>query len=562
METEPLPLENELLIELSKTDEGKKALSFIMSLNTYRDHETWSKFYYSSTFRVSPNPAGAATVLTNDAAVSRRSEIDRISSELSLLKTEDFLAIRAAYNNLTKKLGTSKLTQAERDAINIARAALKAELDQLKAEATANEGELPAYVLNAKNERMADLFGLSGIPITLAEVSNVGERAKKLGILGASNGGFLSGNVFAGFTPEQIEYLRLYKEKRAQLGFFNVRLVVLPVNSIEFFSLAETYTNSKDKETVGIPLFRSMQGSGSASAGTFNFDLTLDGAEKFKIAPPPVVVPVGIKATLTVRPPRFIARLSCDFSTGWSVQGRTDIKDGLVIYNDDIYSTMVAKSVGETNKPCQLYVKGGTGNEREFAYTTALHTLQERFQDLYFERVSLSKQEKDKYWTGVQEDIAAHRHTGANEGWSGLFGIARGLGFVGTIIGGFGNASRFYWHTNKQNIQSLDRVKFEEEIIIDQNQTYTMDLGTADMCLAWNPNLSRYLACTPEESRTGQSVHDAYDEATESDSCDEGMTAIECGEQRNENAETNENGNIAAEDPPPPSPEVSLPDEI
>ncbi|MFY0577765.1 hypothetical protein ACN28S_28695 [Cystobacter fuscus] len=134
--------------------------------------------------------------------------------------------------------------------------------------------------------------------------------------------------------------------------------VKLPIQSISYFSLAETMTGSNDQQRIGVALFRSMKGSGDGSSGTYNFDLTLDGAEKFSSAPPPIVVPVGLKAQLTVRPPALKARLSCDFTTGWSVQGRTDIKDGLIIFNDDIYTSMVAKSVAETNKPCRVHVEG------------------------------------------------------------------------------------------------------------------------------------------------------------------------------------------------------------
>ncbi|EPX57288.1 hypothetical protein D187_007042 [Cystobacter fuscus DSM 2262] len=560
--TEALPQENRVLLKLAETDQGKNALKFILSLGTYQDHADPTKFYYSPTFRVSPNPAGAATVVANDSAIARRSEIDTISKEISLLSTEEFMAIRRAYSVLTAKLQDPKLTQQERDTINAARTKLAAELEALKNRAQNNEGELPAYVLDAKYGRMADLFGLSGFPLSSADVKDVSVRTKQLGDLSQSNGGIFSGNVYSGFTPEEIEYLKFYKQVRADLGLYQVSLVKLPIQSISYFSLAETMTGSNDQQRIGVPLFRSMKGSGDGSSGTYNFDLTLDGAEKFSSAPPPIVVPVGLKAQLTVRPPALRASLSCDFTTGWSVQGRTDIKDGLIIFNDDIYTSMVAKSVSETNKPCRVHVEGGDGSAAQLVYAQALVALQERFTNLYFERVSLSYNEKLTYWDKVQQDIAAHRHQGANDGWSSLFGSARTLGYIGTIVGAFSNAARFYWHTNTQNIQHLNTVKFEQEIVIDQNKQINVELGTADMCLAWNPGLKRYLACTASEWTTSQPVEDAYSEARDSYLCDENDTTPECAEHRNQDAPLDDQGNIESENPPPPPPEVSLPDEI
>ena len=562
-ETQALPLENSVLQKMAETTQGKNALGFIMSLSTYQDHADPAKFYYSPTFRVSPNPAGAATLVTNSSAVARRSEIDTISKEISQLSTSEFMAIRSAYNTLTTKLADPKLTQQERDTINAARSKLYAELKALEERATANEGELPSYILNAKYTRMADLFGLSGFPLSFAEVKDVSVRGKKLGELSQSNGGMFSGNVYSGFTTEQIEYLRYYKLVRAEMGLPQVSLVKLPIQSISYFSLAETITNSSNQQQrPGVTLFRSMNGSGDASSGTFNFDLTLDGAEKFSVAPPPIIVPMGIKAQLMVRPPALRAKLSCDFTTGWSVQGRTDIKDGLIIYNDDIYSSMVAKSVAETGKPCVVSIEGGDGSAEQLVYTQALEALRERFTNLYFDRVSLSYNEKVAYWNKVQQDIAEHRYRGANSGWSSLFMRARYLGFIGTIVGAFSNASRFYWHTNTQNIQHLNTVKFEQEIFIDQNKLITVNVGTADLCLAWNPSLQRYLACSPTEARSSQPVEDAYSESRDSYVCDPNDTAPACAEDRNQNAPVNDNGNVESENPPPPPPEVSLPDEI
>jgi hypothetical protein len=557
--TEPLPTEDSLLRKMAETEAGKKALTFIFSLSTFQDNADPTKYYYSPAFRVSTNTVGAATVVSNDAAVGRRSEISTISQKMLSLNTEDFLTIREAYKKLTTKLGDPLLSDAERAAINAARQALKDELDALITEGNANEGELPAYVRESYLRRMGDLFGLSGIQATTGELEDVGMRTRKLGDLSASNGGFLSGNLYAGFTPEQLDLLRSYKTFRADLGLPQVRIVVLPLQSISFFSLAETYSDSHSKPAVGIPLFRGMNGSGNFQGATFNFDLTLDGAEKFSSAPPPIIVPIGVEASLTVRPPTFKASLSCDFTTGWSVEGRTDIKDGLIVYNNDITTSMVAKDISETNKPCKLSVEGGTGAEHEYAYYQALIALQKRFEDLFFERSSMAQKEKMAYWQKVQDDISANRHKGANQGWSSLFIAATRLGFVGTLLGGFANASQFYWHTNAQNIHNLSTVKFQEELVFDQNQTIKYPLATLDMCLAWNPRLKRYVACTADEERSAQTVENAYGEARQS--CDQSSTTIECRDNRNTTSPVNENGNIPSQTPTPPDP-VLLPDEI
>lgn len=559
METEPLPLENDLMIEFAKTEEGKAAFAYILSLNTFQDHSDKTKYYYSPTFRISSNPAGAATVIVNDSAIARRSQIYNLEAQLNSLNSEDFLTLKVAYNKLTAKLGDSTLTETERKAIDLARANIKKEFDALLLLADKNEGELPFYVKNSLLNQIGNLLAFSGFPVESSVLQSNNELFKVYSKLSNSNGGLFTGNVVSGFSPTELGYMRIYKQKRAELGLPQVNLAVLPINNIEFFSLAETYINSYGRDAVGVPLFRTMNGTGSASAGTFNFDLTLDGADKFSKVPPPIVVPVGIKATMTVKPPTFRAKFSCDFTTGWSLQGRTDVKDGMIIYNNDIYSTMVAKSIAETDKPCKIETSGGTGSDQEMAYTAALRRLQDRFENLFFERVSLSKQEKETYWNKVQQDIAANRSKGANSGWAATFANARRLGWIGTIIGAFSNASRFYWHTNVQNITSLDKVKFEEEIVVDQNQSMTLALGTADMCLAWNTKLKRYLACSKDEALVAQSVSDAASEAAAS--CGPNDTTPECSKDREVNAPQDANGNVTTTNPPTTIPET-LPDTI
>jgi hypothetical protein len=244
------------------------------------------------------------------------------------------------------------------------------------------------------------------------------------------------------------------------------------------------------------------------------------------------------------------------------VKGRTDVKDGLIIYNNDIFTDMVAYDYARTDEPCTVTAEGGDGSAEQQALTDGALKLQERFADLYFERVKLASNEKIRYWNGVQRDIANNRYQGANSGWSGLFFRARSLGFIGTILGAFANASRFYWHTNSQNIEHLSRVTFSQLTIIDQNKEIEYPLGTANMCIVWNTQIKRFLACSDEEQRVAQTPRDASDEARNSYLCDDNDTAIECGEARNEDADTDENGNIEAEQPTPPPPETEFPDEI
>lgn len=560
--TEPVLMENSVMNELSKTEEGKEAFRFITSLTTYQDHAIPTKFYYYPAYRPSNSSGGAATVITNDAAIDRRQEIKHICKTLEGYSVDEYDTIRNAYLKLTQKLQDTSLNEEERAIINTARLQLKEELDALVIQAEENQQYVPEYVRNAEYEYMADIFGFSGIPITMEEIEDPGVRSSKLRTLSGSNGGFFSGNLITGFTAEEIDSLRYYKTVRANLNLPEVSLVVLPVQSIEFFSLAETFESYDGEEKiVGIPIFRSFAASGSITNASYNFDLTIDGAAKFSYVPPPINVPIGVKAKLTVRPPTFTAKLKCDFTNGWTLNGRTDIKDGLIIYNNDIFQEMVAKDISQTNKPCTIEITGGTGSEQEYAYTAALNELMERFEGLFFERAAMARQEKIEYWDGVQQDIAANRHRGANSGWSGFFGAARGLGFIGSIVGGFSNASRFYWHTDVRNITALSRVKFEKEIVVNQNQTIDITLGTADMCLAYNPALKRYVPCDDKEELGSVSVTEGATQAQESYLCNEDDTVSECAESREENVETNENNNVPPENEVD-DPVITLPDEI
>ena len=462
---------------------------------------------------------------------------------------------RASYTNLRERYVNLPADQDYlRDEIKAILDSLKAEITSLKADMDSQEGSIPKALREFTAEAISFELASANISLDELDMNKAADQGLARARLLKSIGGNMTVNAIAGFTPEQLTAVKKYKDLRQQYQNKPIKFKKLPVKTIEWRGLSEVQTDA----TVGISKYKAFTGGGNLEGATLNIDFTVDGAGDISLAPAPFNVPMGARAKLLTKLPKFSATLNCDIESGWFFNGRTDVKDGLIIYNNDITQNIVSDSFGTTgdaDSPCTLSYEGGGDPgqaAREAAIRQSLDRIYDRLVSLGVERSNLAKQQRDAYQARVEADIAANRHTGSNDGWASAIGGYLTGGWTGLAVGAFSQASNFYWHTDKRNVSVNDRVVFGLQIVEDGNKLETIDLPL-QLCVAWQPSYQAYVACTDEQKARANNMSGAGSDARESAACADTETIEECKESREEEAPINdENGTI----------DDSLPDEI
>lgn len=526
------------------TEENREMLNFLASFTVYPDTEDSRLFYYLPVFKMVSGRA--ATVNTNDEAIGRRGKIEKLSEDSFGMNNVFITSLSSQYSSIMGKAEQlSKKGRLTRDELQVVKS-LHEMARRIKNEYDKELRKVEnVYYSSAALNRMADLLGFSGFALSLNELKDAKQRARALSRLSMSNGGLFTANVYATVENKAPSFLSQYHQARAKLGLPQVKVVRLPIENITWHSLTETVMDSEGKEHRGIPLYRNIKGGGNFKGATINIDLTLDGAKKFV-----VILPVVAKGYILQKYPPFKATLKCDFTTGWTMKGRSDVIDGMIIYDNDVYNRMVAKDVAETGKPCSLKFEGGGHQSRakvEAAHRKALEEMQKKLADIFINRTELARKQKEAYFNGVMQDVQRNRRQGGDNGWGGVFGVFVSHGWFGGLIAGFGQASNIHWHTHVEDIKMLSKLKWEQEIIEDGNSYVEVELP-GRLCVAFNPQRDMYIACSDEEMRNAVSSEEAYGIATNSDECsgaNEQNNPVACGERRREQAPINpQTGNI------------------
>ena len=208
MMTEPLPMEERLAKELSKTEEGRKSYKFIASLLTFQDHEDESKYYYFPTYRPSNSINGAATPVINSISIEYKRELDFWLKRLDGQLADRYYSLVETKDKLYKKL-SDDLTEKEQNIIRESITEIDSQIKIYEAEAQENQDLLPPYVRKSTVSYISTLFASLGFPMSQKEAGTPFIRNKNKYLVAGTNGGFLSGNLFAGFTDDEINAIRV-----------------------------------------------------------------------------------------------------------------------------------------------------------------------------------------------------------------------------------------------------------------------------------------------------------------------------------------------------------------
>lgn len=551
----------------SKLDESDKDLLYeALQLQVYQDSEDPNQYYYMPPLHFKQYVEGAGSMNLNKHNVDHYGQAQIALSNLDSYRLEYTIQRLAELKNDIEKAENKikeakKAVAAARKDLESARSKgdeesiafytewlqeetnsyeaakkdlqnIQTELNHAKSLAENNQHLLPPGMGRSYFDMAIRHISLMGAKMAISTGGKLEEVERaindKMTELGGGDGGYISANVYGGFTQSQRKALAAYRAKFLP----NVKISLLPLEKLSFVPLSEWQKDPKRTDTDLTTMFANIGGSGDYLGLAITMNITISGSTGLAANLGPFIPPMGVKATFKEKLNPVKASLNCDFSNGYEVKGRTDIRDGAIIFDNDI--TKILKDEDHSNGACNLKVESGDINA---AHLKAVEELERFFESMRITRTTLAKDEKEAYLKKVEADIENNRHTGGSR-YEGIFHGIPGLGtLAGFIVPVLTKASDFYWHTNIQDVKKLSTVKFTKEIDIKGHQTVERDLPTS-LCLIYNQSTNTYDRCTSFEEQDALTMPQAAAKAKDSPTCKEATGPYKCGELRDKAGET------------------------
>ncbi|WP_158998235.1 hypothetical protein [Pigmentibacter ruber] len=526
----------------------KSAIDFVVSIPVYQDSSDNSQYYYVPKFKASVNAEGiGATFIKNEVAISSASQISDTSIKLSNMTTEEYFNVRKVVTDLQNIIDNTIKTNPRDPNLPIYQEYLrKAQERQKTAEnnAAAFEKSIPSGVLNAIYSNISTFFASAGIQFPLFHNESIIDRqnrlSQKLVELSSSNGGLITGNIYAGFTADELTKIKTYKANYAPF----VKISVVPVTSLVFESLTELQydANGVKSQRAGIPIFASLKGGGTLTGATFNFDLTTNGAVAFARNLPPFIPPIAIKGVVSQQIPVSKGNVTCNFGAGMVVKDRNVINQQVAVFNDNTLSNLFVQQ-GQQQSPCQVTVQAG---DKGYIQHAAQQEVEQYLGGLQFQKSYLSPKDKGQYWQQVQQTQVFDRTTPSN-GYQNVFQAYQQSGWGTTATQALVKRPNYYWQSQVQDVSGISGVKFQKDIVSNAASKLELSIPTS-ICFVWNVKSQAYRACSEGEFATAKPLTDATQSAKQSQSCITTQDAVQCGINRNTSAPTSQDGNILPED--------------
>ncbi|AGP34216.1 hypothetical protein [Sorangium cellulosum] len=316
----------------------------------------------------------------------------------------------------------------------------------------------------------------------------------------ASNGQFGLRQVIveSGYTAAQLDVLRTYLELRPDVVARSLSLTKVyarPAAQAVFDAELGYITRPGVVQIRGVNL-----GSGGMCGGVRSCNVVVEytnvGARsaRFSHGSPtdvtPSLVPVTFEADVTVAVPDFVGSIECDFKTGWTSQGRADIKDGAIIYDGDLTNKIRYDSIDDGFGGCRFDIQQGS---EESAFYHILTDLDRYYSHLHTERQQAAKAEKDAYRRSIEAELQWHQANAERPERGGWFGDIFGLYYGGYIfhdIGAWfiGETRGFYWHTTMLDTHNIDEIHVQQSYNVRNltaTRRYSFD-GFPLVC--WTPS--------------------------------------------------------------------------
>jgi hypothetical protein len=524
---------------LFDAEKDQQIIKEILKLEVYQDDKDSKQFYYVPPFRVRQYAEGATAPYHHVRQLEYYGEINSLLEEKNIYTKNALAEMQKAVEAAKGELDKSRrdlvkaLTEGNKELIALLREIVdenkqyheKAlqELTDAKGHIAKGNSLLPEGMRREIDQSIVTKLVRAGFKIEYSESLSPAEMQTKideaLGEFECGYGGYLALNIYAGFTGEELNALAQYMERTGT----DLKISLLPMDSYTFDALTELHNRDK---SGGTKMYRNIQGSGDYLGATISLDETISGSFAAAQHLGPHIIPVKIMGQYKHVPPAAVAELACDFSMGWNVYGRSDIKDGAIIYDNDEVTNMHASD--RSNHACSLTLKSGDRNSAQFM---ALEALEKQLESMGMQRIKLSQAEKEAYYNKVMKDIADHRRPAGR--YQDLYDAWKKDGPKGAVVYGISRAADFYWHTNAQDVSKISNMKFKKSININGYEKIVRALPT-DLCLVYNPNHHAYDRCSPEELEMAKTMQQASKEAQESPECQGVTSPVQCGTNRDE----------------------------
>lgn len=571
--TLPVPIKK---IELQDLD----ILKTILDVPLYPDSQDKNLFHYAPPFRVLPYKEGATSIIPNtikaenvykaDTALNRMQSEEEQPPE-HVMNDPGINSKREWINFQEKNLAELKLNLSNE--IKEISSEIKRMRSKLE-EATANENKkLIDYYEKAISERKAELATLkeegdskvkdetlklenmridldksiakaveewrrrklypiltnlasAGSPIdTKLYPKNedlIAAMNKALDELKRSNGGFLSMNIYSGFTDQQLKEIRLLKKKY----WPELKLSLMMANDLQFTSLAQLENSRRGvRENT---MFKEVRGSGGYHGATVNFDLTVDGATSLSTALGPFVLPVGINAVIREEVPAFRGNLNCDYTNGFNTQGRADVIDGWIFWDNDIRNSIRTTSNARGN--CSIQVYEGDPQGAEYV---ALKEIENNLENHLIRQTKLSQREARHMQNSVLNQLGLRQIEANVENDNSWIKDISDMGRTELAFRVIGSNS--YWHTSKYNTGITESLNFNKSISHKGFGAVRKDMN-ATLCLFFNAEKRAYDRCTSAQEEKAENFMVATKDASTSTECKDAKTLNECMKNRLANA--------------------------
>lgn len=332
-------------------------------------------------------------------------------------------------------------------------------------------------------------------------------------------GGFLSMNIYAGFTQEQVDSIYKYLSKMP-----HIKLSIMPAKNFTFHPITDT-AFSEGNAKHEIALFKKTSGTGNYTGGTLTFDLTLKGAQSMNLALDTFIAPISIRTSVLMKQTPIQGSLVCDFKNVFNFTGRGDVKNGLFFSNDP---STVINSDDETTNICTTTLTSGSLEDAEYQ---ALKEVEKVYSDYNMKRVMLAGEDSKKYFEELKakfKDMPKDTRTKSEGNW-----------FVNYLTGGWGDivtglvseVSNFYWHTTKENLERVSKVRLEKKFNVQHERIEEMSWPST-ICLTFDGHSKKYRRCIEEEEKGMMGISQATNNALSSEECQGAKNAEECAKKR------------------------------
>jgi len=540
-----LPVDDQLVQGLTaqgKTQDQIKAfLTTLSHIQVYDDHKnppnaqrgdrTKSKIFWAAPYlTASPTRSIVGAEQFADSSLTILDDADDLLASFNLLAKE-FTRLNDQLKDVNKKIGQidaallanpDPIKRASLEALRVTLVAERDRLTQQKADLEATGSDGAAQLGLALRHDIANAFVLQ--MSRLSVVATADERTKLasddastmvFGIASmrsrANDGQFGLRQVIleAGFNTQQRDALTTYLALRPDVSTRG-----LAVQNVVAHPTAQTLIGQDGTYTTrtSVMLYRGINlGSAGACGGTQScnvvIEYTASGARDARFLGlsterKAVLVPVTFESNVRVAEPDFVGSVHCHFVTGWTAEGRADIKDGAIIYSGDLANKIKYDLIDDPNGGCQMNIQEG---DSDSAFFHALQDIDESYRRIYAERQQASKNEKDAYRAQIEAELAWQQQHSQQRRTGGWFSDVLGFVTHGSFVTGIASfliaeTRGFYWHTTTLDTHNIDPLDINQTYVI-RNTTavrkYAFD-GFPLVCYTPQPDGSRPMKACPD----------------------------------------------------------------